>query len=126
MCNLQFGFKPHSYVKVDKENLIKFSLKDSVKNYLNDNTLDIFEKLTVLAVEKCPRSLNLKKNPRNGKKEIFFPLLYVCRHNPLMQIIRFPNRLHNFKNSVGKSINGCRKNPDQPKPENPTATRPPE
>ena len=73
MWNLQFGFKPHSYVKVDKENLIKFSLKDSVKNYLNDNTLDIFEKLTVLAVEKCPRSLNLKKIQDTAKKKFFSP-----------------------------------------------------
>ena len=80
MWNLQFGFKPHGYVKVDKENLIKFSLKDSVKNYLNDNTLDIFEKLTVLAVEKCPRSWNLSKIwPRYGQNKINYESVKIWK-----------------------------------------------
>ena len=82
MCNLQFGFKPHSYVKVDKENLIKFSLKDSVKNYLNDNTLDIFEKLTVLVVKKSTKNIqfeqNLTRYGQNRKKYAFKKFSFFC------------------------------------------------
>ena len=46
---------------VSKKTLTKFSLNNSVKYHSLDNILDIFEKLIVLAVEKCPRSLNLSK-----------------------------------------------------------------
>ena len=53
-----------------KKNNQSFFSDNSVKSYSNLKISDIFENLIVLAVEKCPRSLNLSKIwPRYGQNK---------------------------------------------------------
>ena len=63
-CNFCISRKkpPHFYVQgVSEKSVHLIFCNNSVKFDSNSKILDIFEQLIVLAVEKCPRSLNLSK-----------------------------------------------------------------
>ena len=78
---LSFDVSCICILKVEqKKNLPKFFYNNAVKFYSNSKILDIFELLIVLAVEKCPRSLNLSKIwPRYGQNEISYETVKIWK-----------------------------------------------